>query len=113
MFHAKNVQTPLIILHNDKDGAVDFNQGVTYFTTLVNQKKDVIMLEYVGENHGLARPANQKDYAGRMREYFDHHLTGRPAPDWIREGVPRLKMDDHLLQRKAAADSAAKRTIVP
>ncbi|HET9425115.1 MAG TPA: prolyl oligopeptidase family serine peptidase [Gemmatimonadaceae bacterium] len=113
VFFADKVKTPLVILHNDKDGAVDFNQGVTYFTTLVNQKKDVIMLEYVGENHGLARPANQKDYAGRMREFFDHHLTGKPAEEWIRSGVPRLKMDEHLLQRKAAADSAAKKPIVP
>jgi dipeptidyl aminopeptidase/acylaminoacyl peptidase len=113
VFFADKVKTPLIILHNDKDGAVDFNQGITYFTTLVNQKKDVILLEYMGENHGLARPANQRDYAGRMREYFDHHLTGKAAPDWIKNGVPRLKMDEHLLERKAAADSVARRIIVP
>ena len=54
MFHADKVTTPLIILQNDKDGAVDFNQGVTYFNTLRNLGKDVIFLEYVGENHGLA-----------------------------------------------------------
>jgi hypothetical protein len=92
---------------------VDFNQGITYFTTLVNQKKDVILLEYMGENHGLARPANQKDYAGRMREFFDAHLTGKPAPDWMKNGVPRLKMDEHLLERKNAADSTTARRIVP
>jgi dipeptidyl aminopeptidase/acylaminoacyl peptidase len=113
VFFADKVKTPLVILHNDKDGAVDFNQGITYFTTLANQKKDVILLEYMGENHGLARPVNQKDYAGRMREFFDHHLTGKPAPDWIRNGVPRLKMDEHLLERKNAADSTTARRIVP
>jgi dipeptidyl aminopeptidase/acylaminoacyl peptidase len=113
VFFADKVKTPLIILHNDKDGAVDFNQGITYFNTLVNQKKDVILLEYLGENHGLAKPANQKDYAGRMREYFDFHLTGAPEADWIKNGVPRLKMDAHLLERKNAADSTGKRIIVP
>jgi dipeptidyl aminopeptidase/acylaminoacyl peptidase len=113
VFFADKVKTPLVILHNDKDGAVDFNQGITYFTTLVNQKKDVILLEYMGENHGLARPVNQKDYAGRMREFFDYHLTGKPAPDWIKNGVPRLKMDEHLLERKNAADSTTARKIVP
>jgi dipeptidyl aminopeptidase/acylaminoacyl peptidase len=113
VFFADKVKTPLIILHNDKDGAVDFNQGITYFTTLVNQKKDVILLEYMGENHGLSRPVNQKDYAGRMREFFDYHLTGKPAPDWIKNGVPRLKMDEHLLERKNAADSTTARRIVP
>ena len=54
-----------------------------------------------------------KDYAGRMREYFDHHLTGKPAADWIKNGVPRLKMEEHLLERKTAADSTGKRVIVP
>jgi acetyl esterase/lipase len=113
VFHADKVTTPLIILQNDKDGAVDFNQGVTYYNTLVNLKKDVIFLEYVGENHGLARPVNQKDYAARMKEYFDFHLNGAPEADWIKNGVPRLKMDEHLQERKAAADSTGRRVIVP
>ena len=99
-FHAKKQQTPLIILHNDKDGAVDFNQGITHFNTLRQLGKDVILLEYVGENHGLARPANQKDYAGRMTEWFDYHLKGAPPAEWIVNGVPRIRMADHLAARK-------------
>jgi dipeptidyl aminopeptidase/acylaminoacyl peptidase len=99
-FHAKNVETPLVIMHNDKDGAVDFNQGITYYNTLRQLEKDVILLEYVGENHGLARPANQKDYAQRMSEWFDHYLRGMPAPEWMVKGVPRLKMEEHLRERR-------------
>jgi dienelactone hydrolase len=102
VFHAKDVTTPLIILHNDKDGAVDFNQGVTYYNALRQLGKKVIMLEYVGENHGLARPTNQKDYAVRMREWYDSYLKGAPMPDWMKDGVPRLKMDEHLRDRKPA-----------
>jgi hypothetical protein len=97
------VQTPLIIMHNDKDGAVDFNQGITFFNTLRQLGKQAILLEYVGENHGLSRPVNQKDYATRMAEWFDHYLKGEPAPDWILNGVPRLRMDEHLKQRRDAA----------
>jgi dipeptidyl aminopeptidase/acylaminoacyl peptidase len=107
-FHADKVTTPLMILHNDKDGAVDFNQGITYFNTLRQLGKDVIMLEYVGENHGLSRPVNQRDYAARMAEYFDHHLKGAPAADWIINGVPRLRMDEHL---RARADSTRSTTV--
>jgi len=99
-FHAKNQTTPLIILHNDKDGAVDFNQGITHFNTLRQLGKEVILLEYVGENHGLARPVNQRDYAVRMSEWFDYHLMGKPAADWIKNGVPRLRMQEHLLSRR-------------
>lgn len=95
---AKNVKTPLVILHNDKDGAVDFTQGVEYFNTLRRLGKPVVMLEYPGENHGLAKPANQHDYTVRMKEFFDHYLMGKPAPDWWTKGVPRLEMEDYVKQ---------------
>ena len=99
VYHAQNVKTPLMILHNDKDGAVDFTQGIEYFNTLRRMDKPVILLEYPGENHGLAKPANQQDYTERMKEWFDHYLMDAPAPDWMKEGIPRLKMDEHLKNR--------------
>ena len=106
---ANNLKTPFMILHNDRDGAVDFNQGITYFNTLRELGKDVVLLEYVGENHGLARPANQKDYAVRMQEWFDTFLQGKPAPDWLKDGVPRLQMEQHLKDRKILVDPTVKK----
>jgi len=106
---AKNVKTPLIILHNDKDGAVDFTQGVEYYNTLRRLGKNVIMLEYVGENHGLVKPANRFDYTIRMKEFFDHYLKGAAAPKWMTDGVPRLEMEDHLKDRANLKKSAADR----
>jgi len=99
VYHAKKVTTPLIILHNDKDGAVDWNQGIEYFNTLRQLKKPVVMLEYVGENHGLRKPANLKDYTMRMREFFDHYLLGTAAPVWLEEGIPHLKQEEHIKKR--------------
>jgi dipeptidyl aminopeptidase/acylaminoacyl peptidase len=99
VFQATKVTTPLVILHNDKDGAVDFVQGIEYYNTLRRLQKPVVMLQYKGENHGLAKPENQKYYAVRMREFFDHYLQGKPAPDWWVEGVPYSKMDEHLKKR--------------
>ncbi|MCZ6507215.1 MAG: hypothetical protein O7A04_04090, partial [Acidobacteria bacterium] len=61
--------------------------------------KDVVMLQYVGENHGLRVPANRKDYTVRMREFFGYHLKGEPAPQWLLEGVPHLEMEEHLEDR--------------
>ena len=100
VIHAKNVKTPLMLLHNDKDGAVDFNQGIEYFNTLRRLQKPVVMLQYKGENHGLVKNANRKDYSIRMKEFFDHYLMDKPAPDWLKEGVPHLKMEEHLKGRK-------------
>ena len=105
VYHAAKVKTPLIILHNDQDGAVDFTQGMEYYNTLRRLDKPVILLEYPGENHGLARPANQQDYTERMKEFFDHYLKDTKAPDWLEYGVPRLKMQEHIDQRlKERAD---------
>jgi len=107
---AKNVTTPLMILHNDKDGAVDFTQGVEYYNTLRRLKKSVVLLEYPGENHGLRRPANQHDYTVRMKEFVDHHLKGAPAPEWLAEGVPYLKIEEHLKERAKGEEAKKKIT---
>ncbi|MBK9241212.1 MAG: S9 family peptidase [Acidobacteria bacterium] len=109
VYHAAKVKTPLVILHNDQDGAVDFTQGVEYFNTLRRLDKPVVMLEYPGENHGLARPANMQDYTVRMKEFFDHHLKGAPAPDWWKDGVPRLKMQENLDQRLKVREEEKKK----
>jgi hypothetical protein len=71
-------------------------------TALRRLEKPVVMLQYKGEGHDLAKPANQKDYTVRMREFFDHHLLGKPAPAWLKEGAPYQKLDDHLERRRTA-----------
>jgi dipeptidyl aminopeptidase/acylaminoacyl peptidase len=99
VFHAQNVKTPLMILHNDKDGAVDFTQGVEYFNTLRRLQKPVVMLQYKGENHHLAKPENSKDFLLRMKEYYDHHLKGASAPEWLTKGVAVLDLKDEVETR--------------
>ena len=47
-----------------------------------------------------------------MRECFDHYLMGKPAPDWMKNGVPRLQMEDHLASRKDTTGTGG-RVIVP
>jgi dienelactone hydrolase len=99
VYHAKNINTPILLLHNDEDGAVDWNQGIEFYNTVRRLQKPIVMLQYVGENHGLRKPANLKDYLVRMRDFFDHYLKGAPAPAWWTEGVPHLEMEDHIEER--------------
>jgi dienelactone hydrolase len=99
VYYADRVKTPLVILHNDKDGAVNWNQGIEYFNTLRRLGKPVVMLQYVGENHGLQKPANREDYGIRMMEFFNHYLKGKPAPTWWEEGICYLKLKDYLKER--------------
>ncbi len=100
VYYAKNVNTPLLLLHNDKDGAVDWNQGIEYFNTLRRLDKPVVMLQYTGENHGLRQPANRKDYSYRMMDFFNHYLKEQDAPTWWSEGIKHLEMKDHIKDYK-------------
>lgn len=116
--YADKVETPLIILHNDRDGAVDYNQGITFYNTLRQLDKDVILLEYQGENHGLSQLKNRRDYTIRLMEWWDTHLKGEQAPEWIERGIPRLEMERHFRERKplyapATKVDEKKPTIVP
>ncbi len=104
LYHVKKVNTPLLMLHNDADGAVDFTQGIEYYNALRRLKKPVVLIQYKGENHGLAKLPNRKDYAIRMMEFFDYHLKGKPAPDWLEKGVDRLTLDEHLDKRAMSAE---------
>jgi len=99
IYFIKKVQTPLLLLHNDKDGAVDYTQGIEYYNGLRRLNKPVVMITYKGENHGIAKLPNRKDYAVRMMEYFDYMLKDKPAPDWWAKGVNRLDMEKHLETR--------------
>jgi dipeptidyl aminopeptidase/acylaminoacyl peptidase len=99
VYQVKNVKTPLLMLHNDKDGAVDFEQGIEYYNALRRLKKPVTMITYRGENHGLAKRENMRDYSIRMMEFFDYYLKGKPAPEWWTKGIDWVDMDDYLETR--------------
>ncbi|UCC24225.1 MAG: S9 family peptidase [Gemmatimonadales bacterium] len=89
--HADKITTPFMILHGTADGAVDWNQGLEFFTAARRLGKEVILLSYPDEPHHLQEEANQKDFQTRMWEYFDHHLRGADAPAWMTDGVPHLE----------------------
>jgi dipeptidyl aminopeptidase/acylaminoacyl peptidase len=87
VFHIESMNTPLLVAFGDKDGAVEFNQGVELYNAARRAGKDMVLLVYEGENHSLARKPNQLDYHRRINEWFAHYLKGEPAPDWITSGV--------------------------
>jgi dipeptidyl aminopeptidase/acylaminoacyl peptidase len=88
LFRADKVKTPLLMLHNDKDDAVPWYQGIEYFTALRRLGKPVWMINYNDELHGINERKNRKDWTIRMAQFFDHYLKGAPEPVWMKEGVP-------------------------
>ena len=91
IFHLPKVKTPLMIMHNDQDGAVPWYQGIELYTGLRRLQKPVWMLNYNGDDHNLMKNANRIDLSIRMRQFFDYYLLGAPAPRWLMEGIPAIE----------------------
>ncbi|MCE7038840.1 S9 family peptidase [Dyadobacter sp. CY312] len=98
LFYAPKVNTPLLMMHNDEDGAVPWYQGIEYYMALKRLGKPVWMLNYNGEKHGLGKRQNMKDFAVRMYQYFDYYLKDGPLPSWLGEGLPYVEkgINQHL-----------------
>jgi dipeptidyl aminopeptidase/acylaminoacyl peptidase len=94
LFHVPKIQTPLLIMANDKDGAVPWYQGIEMYTAMRRLNKPCWMLNYNGDDHNLTKMANKIDLSIRMRQFFDHFLLGKPAPKWLLEGVPALEKEN-------------------
>ncbi|MBQ4852338.1 S9 family peptidase [Pseudoalteromonas sp. MMG012] len=88
VFFADKVNTPILMMFGDKDGAVPWQEGIQYYLALRRLGKDATFLQYEGEPHHLKQFPNQVDFSIRMMEYYDHHLKGHPAADWISNGSP-------------------------
>jgi dipeptidyl aminopeptidase/acylaminoacyl peptidase len=94
VFHIRNVKTPLLILHNDADDAVPWQQGIELFLALRRYEKEAYFFNYNGALHGLRRRADLKDFGLRMQQYFDHFLKGAPKPEWMEKGIPFNERED-------------------
>lgn len=88
LFAADRIETPLLIMHNDKDTAVPWEQGIELFMALRRLEKPVWMLNYNGEPHWPLKYPNRKDFARRMQQFFDHYLKDAPKPVWMEKGIP-------------------------
>jgi len=91
IFNADKVQTPLLIMHNDNDGAVPWYQGIEYFSDLRRLDKPCWLLQYNREAHNLVERRNCKDLSIRLSQFFDHYLKGEPMPAWMKTGVPTTR----------------------
>ena len=98
LFYVPKINTPLLIMHNDNDGAVPWYQGIELFTAMRRLNKPAWMLTYNNEEHNLKAEswANRMDLTIRMKGFFDHYLKGEPMPPWMQYGVPAVKKGKEL-----------------
>jgi dipeptidyl aminopeptidase/acylaminoacyl peptidase len=105
VFNVQNMKTPLMIEVGDSDGTVFWHQGVELYNVARRAKKDVVLLVYAGEDHGLRKKPNQLDYHRRIVDWFGHYLKGEPAPSWIANGVSYLDREQQLKALKGPKGS--------
>ncbi len=91
IFTLDKINTPVLILHNDKDGAVPWYQGIEFFVGMRRLGKPAWMLNYNDEPHWPLKLQNRKDFNKRLQQFFDHYLKGDPMPLWMQRGVPAIE----------------------
>jgi len=91
LFNADKITTPLLIMANDNDGAVPYQQGLEMFNSMRRLGKTVYLLNYNGDEHNLMKWPNRVDLSIRMLEFFDHYLKNKPMPLWMEKGIPAIK----------------------
>lgn len=90
LFYVPQINTPLVMMHNDNDGAVPWYQGIEMFTAMRRLNKPVWLLNYNNDEHNLMQRRNRKDISVRQQQFFDWLLKdAQPAP-WLTEGVPAV-----------------------
>lgn len=101
LFNVQNMTTPLLIEVGDADGTVFFHQGVELYNVARRAGKNVVLIVYAGEDHGLRKKPNQMDYQQKILAWFGHYLKAEPAQQWITEGEPYLQHQDELKRLKS------------
>ncbi len=91
LFFADKIQTPVLIMQNDKDDAVPWYQGIEFYMALRRLQKPVWMLVYNEEVHNLQQRQNREDYNVRLMQFFDYYLKGAPEPEWMKKGIPAIE----------------------
>jgi len=96
------MKTPLLISVGDQDGTVFWHQGLELYNIARRAGKNVVLVAYAGEDHGLRKKPNQVDYHHRIQQWFDHYLKGEPAAAWITDGHSVLDRERELKKGKPA-----------
>lgn len=91
LFFVDKVNTPVLIMHNDNDGAVPWYQGIEFFMGLRRLNKVAWMIQYNGEEHNLLERRNMNDLVVRWQQFFDHYLKDEPMPAWMKTGIPATR----------------------
>ena len=67
----ERIRTPLLILHSDEDHRCPVSQAEELFVALRILDRDVELIRFVGESHGLSRSGRPHNRLERLRQILD------------------------------------------
>jgi dipeptidyl aminopeptidase/acylaminoacyl peptidase len=70
----KNVKTPTLVLHGDRDSEVPTPQGYEFWHALKTLGVPTQLVIYENEGHGVRKPDHVKDIQERTVKWFDTYL---------------------------------------
>ncbi|HNM78957.1 MAG TPA: prolyl oligopeptidase family serine peptidase, partial [Tepidiformaceae bacterium] len=75
--YAKNIETPVLILHSEVDLRCPISQGEQLFVVLKQRRKDVEFVRFPDEDHELSRsgrPSHRVDRFNVILDYWKRKL---------------------------------------
>lgn len=91
VFTLDKINTPILIMHNDDDGAVPWYQGIEFFTGLRRLQKPAWLLNYNEADHWPTKLRDKHDFQIRLAQFFNHYLKDEPMPEWMKVGIPAIE----------------------
>jgi dipeptidyl aminopeptidase/acylaminoacyl peptidase len=70
----KNVKTPTLVLHGDRDSEVPTPQGYEFWHALKTLGVPTALVVYENEGHAILRREHQRDIERRIIAWFDRYL---------------------------------------
>lgn len=74
MTYIKNVKTPTLVLHGDRDSEVPTPQGYEFWHALKTLGVPTQLVIYADEGHAISKRGHQRDIQRRVVAWFEKYL---------------------------------------
>ena len=74
VWHMKNITTPMLIFHGEKDQRVPVSQAIAFYRGCLHYKIDCEMILYPREGHFIVERNHRMNMLKRVKDFYDRHL---------------------------------------
>jgi dipeptidyl aminopeptidase/acylaminoacyl peptidase len=78
--HVRNVRTPVLFIHGERDNDVHITQAEEMYTALRQRGIEAVLARYPREGHGFSEPKHNADALERTLDWFDRFTSADAAP---------------------------------